>query len=199
MHEFDAYINEIIESLKIDKKQKIEMSEEFNDHLYMLKKEYIESGMTEENAVKKAIEVFGNSIDLKKCLSQSTTNYKTIYNILFGILLFIPIFRLAAFIPVPAYNPTREIILLQILPSILLFSILGYFLPILFHKFNNIKHIALISIPFSLALGIFIGIIHNSLLLSLIAFCILGGIIGSLIGFMILLSFNKIVSRLKYS
>lgn len=199
MHEFDAYINEIIKNLKIDKKQKAEMAEEFNDHLYMLKKEYIQSGMTEENAVKKAVEVFGNSLDLKKCLSLSTTNYKTIYNILFGILLFIPIFRLATFIPVPAYDPARKIILLQILPAVLLFSILGYFLPILFYKFNNIQYIALISIPLSLALGILIGILHNSLLIFLIAFCIFGGLIGSIIGFAVLFVFNKVVYQLRYA
>jgi hypothetical protein len=199
VYEFDAYINKIIGSLKVDKKQKDEIVEEFNDHLYMLKKEFIENGMTEENAAKEAIKTFGDSMDLKKYLSRNIIDYKTIYNILFGILLLVSVFGIGAFISVPGYAPTKEINVLLLLPSTLLFIAFGYFLPIIFYKLSNIKYIALISVPLSLTLGITISIIHSSILINLMFFCIVGGLTGSVIGFSILLGFNKIVYTLRCS
>jgi len=66
MHQFDDYINRILKDLKISKKKKAEMAEEFLDHLQMLKREYLAKGMTENEATKQAMITFGEENGLKR-------------------------------------------------------------------------------------------------------------------------------------
>jgi len=76
MYEFDTYINTIIGGLKISKEKKEELAEEFRDHLGSLKSEFIKDGFSEVESIKRAIERFGESNDIKKKLHKSLFSFR---------------------------------------------------------------------------------------------------------------------------
>lgn len=157
MYQFDAYINSILSDLNISKKQKNEMAEEFEDHLERLKQEYIDKGLSEDEAVVKAIEDFGNGRELSKKLSYSLLNYRTKTNILFGVvyivfalLLFKIYFYIAPLIillrdPINLPQLIKGEIFIALWFSII-YSPIGYFIPIIFIKVKKLTHIVLINI-----------------------------------------------------
>lgn len=61
MSEFKKYIHSILENNGFNEASKIELECEFNDHLTMLKDEYLSKGYSEEEAVKLAIKAFGEN------------------------------------------------------------------------------------------------------------------------------------------
>ena len=167
MYQFDSYIDSILSGLNMNKKQKIEMAEEFNDHLERLKQEYIEKGINEDEAVIKAMESFGDGKALNKGLNCSLLNYRTKPNILFGIcyIFFSIFFYKIVILSNISYNvdmTSLEYIKSQgimIILDIIMFSPMGYFLPIIFTKLRKLSHIASINImiiTFTLYLYVFI-------------------------------------------
>jgi hypothetical protein len=152
VQQFDAYIKSIVKDLNISQKQKDDLADEFRDHLEMLAKDYINKGDLEETAIVKAIENFGNDNYLKMKLSYSLNNYRTTTNILFGLayLAFIALFikilisNLAPGIVININSPLSDMIFelcFGIPMAAIIFSPLGYFLPIIFKKMNNVKYI----------------------------------------------------------
>jgi hypothetical protein len=220
MCQFDEYINSIIGDLKISKKKKYEMTEEFRDHLQMLKLEYMSKGVSESEAVKKAIYSFGQENSLKKMFANSLLNYRNKITVFIGIVLLLIlmlVYRTGGRIPVTGVdttvisnvhgyavdqmifsktNPILSMILL------LLFIPFGYFMPIIFSK---IKTAALIGV--TLSLGALIGMflvesaiisfrdISVSALISFIITILLSSLLGSIIGYRILVISNKISLR----
>lgn len=58
--EFEIYINKIVKKLECSEEEKSEIAEEIQDHLTLLKREFLEKRYTEDDAVKLAISTFGN-------------------------------------------------------------------------------------------------------------------------------------------
>jgi hypothetical protein len=148
MCQFDDYINSILKDLKISKNEKKELAEEFLDHLLMLKQEYLSKGLTESDAVKQAMNSFGKENALKRKLSYSYLNYRSFLNIFTGIILFLMLFRIGAFIPMPGLSPADNIFVRVFklsMSTIILFMPMGYFLPIFFKQKKTILITVLIS------------------------------------------------------
>lgn len=155
MHQFDSYLNSILNDLNISKKQKDEVAEEFKDHLERLKQAHIDKGHTEDEAVMKAIEDFGNSKELSKRLNHSLLNYRTKLNILFGIgyiLFAITFYKISHSFRPLYYGDLRkpfEFIRFQsiaVVLDIIRLSPISYFLPIIFMKVRKLSHLVLINI-----------------------------------------------------
>lgn len=67
----ETYIKHIITTLKCSEEEKVEIEEELKDHLYLLKNEYLEDGYSETEAIKKAINTFGEENKIRKGLQNS--------------------------------------------------------------------------------------------------------------------------------
>lgn len=149
MHQFDSYIKLIVKDLNISKTQREEISDEFRDHLEMLKKDYLDQGNTEEAAVAMAIKKFGNNNLLRKKLSVSINNYRSIPNMLFGIAyltflllgfkLLITLTKGHFIMEALSQFCSQTVILLSIV--IVMLSPIGYFLPIIFKAIYKLKYI----------------------------------------------------------
>ncbi len=138
MQKFDEFINTITCDLKISNRKKNELIAEFKDHLIMLRKEFIEKGVSEDEATNSAIESFGDAKELKKKLSDSLSSYRSISNALLGVIIYLIIFRIGSHIPVPGLVTDNyfEIFMFGTLGATILFLPIGYFLPILFGKIH---------------------------------------------------------------
>lgn len=208
MHQFDDYINTILKDLKINKQKKSEIAEEFLDHLQMLKIEYLSKGMTENDATKQSMITFGEENGLKRKLSESLLNYKSLLNIIGGVIILFIVFRIGSYIPVPGYDPKHSyssvssILLYTILPNHIIFIALGYYLPIFSIKMVRIQNIILASIVIGVLWRIFIYLLFptqwNSLelqmkLITLLSpLAIISNIIEFVFGFALLQLFHRI-------
>ncbi|HEY5584595.1 MAG TPA: permease prefix domain 1-containing protein [Ruminiclostridium sp.] len=224
MHEFDAYIDSIIGNLSISEKKKYEMADEYRDHLEMLKQDYIKEGLEEEDAVKEAIKSFGDSRELKVKLSNNILGYRSIPNVVFGIVFTILIFVVGSSpsnLPGLSFQDgqvsitgitTNDFIIYSyiyltiIIPYILMFIPVGYFLPIIFKRAGKMKNTALAALLPSLI----IGIVSNLRLLQTgfnywtvvggsIVSTVIGGLLGSILGFAILRITSKVSLSFRYS
>lgn len=208
MQKFDEFINTIIGDLKISKRKKNELIDEFKDHLVMLRNELIEKGLPEDEATNSAIESFGDSKELKKKLSDSLFNYRSVPNALLGVIIYLLIFRIGAHIPVPglATDNYFNIFMFCTLATILFLPV-GYFMPILFSKIHQVRNVILFSIGLGLLVGLYVSFAVKEFMpmneLFIIIY-IFGSIIGSTIGYYSLVGVNKLVwlskgqSQLKY-
>lgn len=216
MYQFDSYIYSILNDLKISRKQKEEISEEFNDHLEMLKQEYVNKGFVEDEAIKKAIESFGKDKQLKKNIANAMLNYRRVPLIIIGVLLSLLSFILCFFTPigmgmtssspnyVDFYTPisifhmsVNHIIIINLLITFIVTTFLslplGYFLPILFSKMRKVRNIIFMSfIPFILISFYQYNIVLNQYELYLIA-NIVGSVLGATLGFTLLMVSSKLL------
>lgn len=212
MFEFDDYINSIIGNLRVSKKMKAEMFDEYRDHLAMLKQDYIKNGLTEEIAIEEAIKSFGKSKNLKE-LFNNIFGYRTITNILIGIFVTILLFISGSRINLPGLDASSISVpdtFWILIPSTVMFIPVGYFLPIIFKSAGKIKIITLASLLLSTIMGISLRVplgsvqvpyITNllSLQIALIVTNILGGLLGGILGFTILKMINKVALIYRYS
>lgn len=58
--EFEIYVGKVVKKLECSEEEKSDVSEELQDHLILLKREFLEKGYSEVDAVKLAISAFGN-------------------------------------------------------------------------------------------------------------------------------------------
>ena len=205
MYEFDTYINTIIGGLKISKEKKEELAEEFKDHLESLKSEFIKDGFSEGESIKRAIERFGESNDIKKKLHKSLFSFRNSGNVIFGAVITL-IMIIFSFLPVAGvtmafrdYNPAAgasPLIFINrwsIMNGILFFIPIGYFLPVILNRVLKVLHSALI---FS-TLGILIGVCYsiasaNSLDVRFLLAYIASGLLGGMTGYVMLIAVNKL-------
>lgn len=206
MDQFDDYINTILKDLKINKKKKGEIAEEFLDHLQMLKIEYLSKGMTGSDATKQAMITFGEENGLKRKLSESLLNYKSLLNIIGGVIILFIVFIIGSYIPVPGYDSKHSysfiytMFFYSIVPNNIIFIVLGYYLPIFSIKMVRIQNIILVSIVIGVLWRIFIHLLFptqwNSLelqmkLITLISpLMIIANIIEYVFGFALLQLFQ---------
>ncbi|WP_226530635.1 VanZ family protein [Metabacillus niabensis] len=79
----EDYVKNLVKDLKCDEKERLEIEEEFLDHLGMLKEEYKMEGFSETVAIEKAIESFGKESKIRKGMQDSLVPfYKFVH---FGI------------------------------------------------------------------------------------------------------------------
>jgi hypothetical protein len=200
MHQFDEYINSLIGDLKINKKMKDEMAEEFRDHLEMLKLEYVSKGISESEAVKNALESFGQENILKRRIADSVLSYRNNATVFTGILAIALIFISNILIgPVPAVDASEisSVVFALLLGSILLFIPLGYFIPIVFLRVKKARLVTLVTLPLVVLSGLYFSIslidyLPISSIISIFLVRLFGGLLGSMLGYGIL----TIISRL---
>ena len=194
MYEFDVYINSIVNNLNLSKKQKDEMFEEFLDHLEMLKQEFISEGFSEKEAVTKAIEQFGNNIEITKKINKVSLCYRKVPNIILGIIFYLTIYRIGSFIAVAGAENNFLSFILGTTSAILVFSPIGYFTPILFDKVGKIRNLIFISFITGVLICLYttVKVLMPINQLLTIAICLVGSIIGSILGFGLLNISHKV-------
>jgi len=89
MSTIELYLKKITSELETDDQTKCDVYDELHDHLQMSKRTYIENGLSEEEAEKKAVADFGKSENIGKDIQKSMYPYRDISRILSWIL-FIP-------------------------------------------------------------------------------------------------------------
>lgn len=197
MQKFDEFINTITGDLKISNRKKNELIDEFKDHLVMLRNEFIEKGLSEDEAINSAIESFGDPKELKKKLSDSLFSYRSVPNALLGVIIYLLIFRIGSHISIPYSRPDNylNIFMFGTLATILFLPI-GYFLPILFSRIHQVKNVILISTALGLLVGLYVSFAVREFMpmneLFIIIY-IFGSIFGSTIGYYSLVGVNKLV------
>lgn len=94
----EAYIHKIVSELHCEEEEKKDMIDEMKDHLYLLIQEYKEDGFSNEVAVNKALETFGEQKQLAGGLQTSISPFykffKITTGILFGLYVLILFFKL---------------------------------------------------------------------------------------------------------
>jgi hypothetical protein len=184
MYEFKLYIENILKGSNANKKQKNEMIDEFMDHLGLLKQEHLNDGLAEEDAIKKAIENFGNSVLLNRKLSQ-VSSLRTIQNFLSGMVLIFIIYIIERntwmIYPGIGWPMDFKIHFVWMIGGLIGILPFGYFIPLFYRKANNVLFISCISIIYA-AINIKIVItgwriswgIHPAFTIG----CVLGGLLG---------------------
>lgn len=205
MHEFDSYISSILDNLKINKKKKTELTHEFRDHLELLKTEFLNNGLTDEEAKEEAIESFGETNSLKKILNASMSTFRSLSNTLFGLLIvlisiafsYIPLFGV-----VTAFNDYRsgtEIMAVNfyqkqtIIQALLFFITFGYFIPIVFSKLRSLVKLAVAYSLIGVLAGFCLSLALTGILSTGFIFVFfITGLIGGFSGYIILLGANRL-------
>lgn len=94
----ESYIDQIVSELTCDEKEKREIVDEMKDHLILLKSEYIEQGLSNEEATQKALESFGEQKQLRNGYQESLFPFYKLFKIgvwiFFGLYSFIVLFKL---------------------------------------------------------------------------------------------------------
>jgi hypothetical protein len=73
--EFEVYIAKIVKRLDCNEREREEVAEEIQDHLTLLKREFLEKGISENDAVKLAISTFGNEKRISRELQHEMSPY----------------------------------------------------------------------------------------------------------------------------
>ncbi|GLI04743.1 hypothetical protein YDYSG_07730 [Paenibacillus tyrfis] len=81
MSHIDRYLQQLSSNLDCDARTKEELIEEFQDHLMLLKKEYIAKGIAEDIAEKCAVFDFGEYKSLQKKLDQTLNPFRKIIKV----------------------------------------------------------------------------------------------------------------------
>lgn len=207
MYQFDEYINSLIGDLKINKKMKDEMAEEFRNHLEMLRLEYVSKGISESEAVKNAIKSFDKENKLKRKIANSFLNYRNNTTVFTGIVLLMLALYLGILIPVPGVDPREvsRVLILSIssLSSILLFIPLGYFIPIIFLRVKKARLVVVVTLPLGAFWGIYLSSIaihlisitidsqHFSFIILIFLASLFGSMVGSMLGYGILIIISR--------
>ncbi|WP_445491304.1 VanZ family protein [Niallia sp. 03133] len=94
----EAYINQIVTKLDCNDEEKKEIRDEIADHLFMLKKEYLEQGYTEDEAIQHALKSFGDIKKIQTGYNSSLSPYAKLLKLsswfLFSIFSLIVLWRL---------------------------------------------------------------------------------------------------------
>lgn len=204
MQQFNEYINQVVEKLDVSKKKKEEMADEFRDHLDMLKKDLLENGLTEEEAAAGAIRIFGDSRLLKSQLSKSSGGYRTVSNVIFGMVFTCLLFFCSVKVPIPGIkswdqieNPELFITVIFTVSALILFIPLGYFLPVIFKRAGKVIYIWSAALVLSPVVTILTSTDFRGMDTELLLPYVTGGLIGSLLGFCLLKLVNRVSGRFK--
>ena len=94
----ETYINQVVSELSCDLNEKKDIADELRDHLILLKNEYIEQGFSDEEAIQKALRIFGELKQISNSYQESIFPYNKIIRqitwLLFGFYSFISLWNL---------------------------------------------------------------------------------------------------------
>lgn len=138
----DDYIDDIVSSLKTTRQKRKEIAELFRDHLDLLTEEYQQEGMDAEQAERAAMERFGMRSSVRRLLNDELTYYRTLPNILAGLLIGAGILALYFLVGKKAAGTGFPIVLLSWVVAFLYLSPVGYFLPIVFRPMKKAGAVA---------------------------------------------------------
>lgn len=205
MYEFDTYINTIIGDLRISKKRKEELTYEFKDHLESLKSEFIKNGFSEGESIKRAIERFGESNDIKKKLHKSLFCFRNSGNVIFGSVITL-IMIIFSFLPMGGvkiaykdYSPAIDVSPIffinkwYVVNCIMFFIPIGYFLPIILNRVCKVLQLALTFSIFGILIGVCYNIVlTNSVNVGFLLTHFTSGLLGGMAGYGMLIAVNKL-------
>jgi hypothetical protein len=205
MYEFDSYINSIMSGLNISKMRKKELTDEFKDHLELLKSEYIEKGFSESESFSKAVERFGEWSDISKKLQKSIFGFRNSSNVLIGLLITITII-IFSIMPITgvttAYLDYKSgtdipkffnVNYIYLLNGILFFIPIGYFLPIILNRICKVFQLALTYSILGILIGVCVSIpLTKGLNYEYILSSFIWGLLGGMLGYVILIVINKL-------
>lgn len=201
---FDKYINAIIGGLGISGKRKRELEDEFKDHLNLLKSEYVNNGFSENEAMNKAMDRFGEWSDIQMKLEKSLANFRNPFSTVFGVIITLavicfcclPIYGVTvAFSEYKSFAPMYELINSEwyILSCALLFIPIGYFLPIILNRAYKVLQWILIYSVLGIAVGACFAITPLVSISPVLLFtCFAAVLAGSMAGYGILVAINKL-------
>lgn len=205
MSSFDNYLNKLISKLDCSESEKECLRLEFEDHLKMLKAEYIKEGYNDEEAHKMAIADFGDQDGLSKDLNHSFSKTQKVFNIFFKtswyiyililtkILLissrrlFLPHHSAYSFLPLKQiseylFNFNRynfDIWFVNLFGNIIFFMPFGFLLPLVYNKGKTIKSSIIITVLVSSTVEILQYILHVGILdIDDVLLNVIGSIIG---------------------
>lgn len=203
MQQFDEYISEVIGKLSVSNKYRSELTEEFSDHLNMLKRDLVDSGLNEQAAAEEAIRLFGDSQILKHRLAASLPGYRTLPNVIFGVLLLFMIYLGGTRVPVGVtswddVNIRFFICIISFISTLILLVPFGYFLPIIIKWAGKALYVAIGALIAGLLMLLLMVGDFWVLPSEAVAMHFLGGLIGSLIGFCILKAVNHTFEKVRH-
>lgn len=180
MKEFQEYINRIINELDCTAIEKQELKLELLDHLNLLKKEYIDKGIPEQEAIQLSIKDFGKEkiigSELNKSVSSLCKVLKKVFKVTWVIYILIVVWHLlinstrlhfsygingykslnmVPFKQIGEYiinynNYNFDIWFMNLFGNVILFIPFGFMLPLIHNKGKNIKSNIIFSFMFSL-------------------------------------------------
>jgi glycopeptide antibiotics resistance protein len=220
MNSFDSYLNKLISKLDCNESEKECLRLEFEDHLEMLKSEYLNKGYSEKEAHLMAIKDFGDQELLSKDLNHSFSKTQKLLSQLFKVSWYMYMIVLARILLVSsrrlilvhykAYNfiPFKQISqyilnfhrynfdiwFLNLFGNIIFFMPFGFLLPLVYNKGKTIGNSIILATLFSSS----IEILQYILELGIFDIDdIILNVIGSIIGFIIYKTFINILKSIR--
>ncbi|QAA32440.1 VanZ family protein [Clostridium manihotivorum] len=225
MHEFRDYINDILKDIFTDSNSKKDIADEIEDHLNMLKQEFITKGFSEREAAKMAIKNFGEIKKIKKNYANTYNAFSRTTSILAATLftMYMLMFIQVSFL---RYRGLANFDTINLVPfksiyfyltnfnhinnstwfsalfgPMIAFIPFGFLLPVIINKLKSVNIIVLISLAFAT----FIEVLQHITKLGVADIDdVMSAIIGSLFGYALLklmvkliLNLKKLVSNLK--
>jgi glycopeptide antibiotics resistance protein len=207
MDKITAYVDSIVNHLDISQAEKAETRDEIIDHLRLSVENYRDKGYSEDEAVNKAIQSFGEHSYLQKEFHKSMRPYYQIYHstIFASALLYtFIVLRLVVFVPfverqhginpitvfhhipiVLGHQENFYIMLGYVIPNTVLFIPIGILLPLLFEQITKARQIVIPAIVFA----VIIELVQQITRTGLFDFdTLFFATIGSLLGFALLIS-----------
>ncbi|WP_160672226.1 VanZ family protein [Clostridium sp. C8-1-8] len=225
MNGFRDYINDILKDILTDSSSKKDIADEIEDHLNMLKQEFISQGFSESEAVEMAIKNFGEIKKIKKNYANTYNTFSRTTSILAAILftMYMLMFIQVSFL---RYKGEVTFDTINLVPfksiyfyltnfnhinnstwfsalfgPVIAFIPFGFLIPVIVNKIKNANSIALVSLAFA----IFTEVLQHITKLGVADIDdVMSAIIGSLVGYALLklmvkiiLTIKKLVSNLK--
>lgn len=156
MRQIDDYVQSIVAPILTTKQVKEDLGSELSDHLNMLKEEFMQKGLGEDEAIRAAIEIFGNKRTIKNKLKEEIESYRSLPTFLTGAVFYSIAFLL--FLTLQKNGPSGHAVYGLASWALLLLYLgpVGYFLPMIHKGFQKIGNVFLAS----LSGGVFIEILY---------------------------------------
>lgn len=206
MSEFKEYISSILNGAIMDAKSKRDLEDEINDHLQLLKQEFIDNGYTEKDAIQMAMKKFGEAKDIRAKYADSFISFNkyiriaaivlfTIYMLKliqraffspFGCVVGVSSINLVPFESISFYLSNLSKINFRdwfsnLFGLVIAFMPLGFLIPIIHRKINKLYQIIIPSLSVSMIIEIFQHISRRGITdIDDVILNTLGGILGFL-------------------
>lgn len=157
MSEFKEYIDSILNGIVMDSKGRKDMEDEIEDHLKLLKQEFMIKGCSEKEAIEMAVKNFGSAKDIKAKYAFAFSRFNMIIR-LSAAILFVPYILLFIKLSFFSYFSSLEPNSINLVPLKSISHYLFNYSSLNYNTwFNNLFGMVIAFIPF----GFLIPIMHN--------------------------------------